>query len=202
MRCPAEAKRIRSHVKRSRQRLWFRRCHRQGSRRSLLYSGGMRLIASRRQPPNASTMGFQFLLCPLPFGEAFNIVYGKPHTADRQQFPDKSATTARRKDVTSRLPTLVHARPFPVSATSTTFAVNVVLRSTTPVRSSRLLFTEYQIDDPATANVNARLAAVTQDRRVLTTRIFQGVGQNRHLLERAVFVNRRRHVPDRAVVPR
>ncbi len=52
-----------------------------------------------------------------------------------------------------------------------------------------LLFSEYEVNHPATSGVFRWFAAVAQDLNVVTTGIFQGVRQDRHPIERSLVVD-------------
>ena len=52
-----------------------------------------------------------------------------------------------------------------------------------------LLFAQYQIDDPAAADVFSRPAAVVQDVGVVAAGVFEGVGEDRQAVEGAVVVD-------------
>src|SRR5262249_25620627 len=60
---------------------------------------------------------------------------------------------------------------------------------------------ENQVNDPAAADVLAGFAAVFQDRLLRAAGLFEGVGEQRHILEAAVFVHSLRQGDHSTMVP-
>src|SRR5262249_18322749 len=68
-------------------------------------------------------------------------------------------------------------------------------------RLSDSLLSQYQINDPAAADVLAGLPAMVEDVAVSAAGVFQRVGQDRHAVEGAFLVDRRGETGEIAGLP-